>query len=90
MHRSTLLCAMSILVFFLGVRVQLTFYYCYAGPVCFMPVPPPGAIRGPHPPRFVPYQINVGAPVVGPETLALKANIVKQIEYYFRQVLYFF
>lgn len=55
----------------------------FPGPVCFMPVPPPGAIRGPHPPRFVPYQINVGAPVVGPETLALKANIVKQIEYYF-------
>lgn len=56
----------------------------YTGPVCYVPVAPPGSIRGPHPPRFIPYPINPGAAVVPPDTLALRANIVKQIDYYFR------
>lgn len=52
--------------------------------LCYVPVIPPGSIRGPHPQRFFPYPVNLGAPMLPPETLALKANIVKQIEYYFR------
>ncbi|ESR59631.1 hypothetical protein CICLE_v10014180mg [Citrus x clementina] len=51
--------------------------------LCYVPVVPPGSIRGPHPQRFFPYPVNLGAPMLPPETLALKANIVKQIEYYF-------
>ncbi|KAK9664103.1 hypothetical protein RND81_14G019900 [Saponaria officinalis] len=45
--------------------------------------PPPGAIRGPFSPRFAPYPLNPVVTVMSPETLALRANIVKQIEYYF-------
>jgi la-related protein 1 len=55
----------------------------YTGPVCYVPVVPPVSIRGPHPPRFI-YPSNPGAAVVPPDTLALRANIVKQIDYYFR------
>ncbi|KAL5766291.1 hypothetical protein ACOSP7_016908 [Xanthoceras sorbifolium] len=56
----------------------------FPGPAfCYVPVAPPGSIRGPHPPRFVPYPINPAAPMLPPETVGLKANIVKQIEYYF-------
>lgn len=51
-----------------------------------MPVPPPGAIRG-YPPRFAPYPVNQGPPVMSPENLELKDRIIKQIEYYFRQVM---
>lgn len=47
-------------------------------------MPAPGAIRGPYPQRIIPHPMNPGAPVVSSETLALRANIVKQIEYYFR------
>uniref|UniRef100_A0A2P2J1L9 La-related protein 1A-like isoform X1 n=1 Tax=Rhizophora mucronata TaxID=61149 RepID=A0A2P2J1L9_RHIMU len=52
-------------------------------PMCYLPAPPPGSFRGPHPPRFIPYPLNLGVPVHSPEMLALRANIVKQIEYYF-------
>ncbi|KAK6246928.1 hypothetical protein QUC31_018493 [Theobroma cacao] len=55
----------------------------FPGAVCYMPIPPPGSIRGPHPPRFVPYPINPGTAMYPPETATLRANIVKQIEYYF-------
>ncbi|KAK2640995.1 hypothetical protein Ddye_022758 [Dipteronia dyeriana] len=56
----------------------------FPGPAfCYVPIPPPGSIRGAHPPRFVPYPINPGAPMIPPEAVSLKANIVKQIEYYF-------
>lgn len=50
-----------------------------------MPVPPPGAIRGYHP-RFAPYPGNQGPPALSPEKLDLQDRVVKQIEYYFRQV----
>ncbi|XP_015873343.2 la-related protein 1A [Ziziphus jujuba] len=52
-------------------------------PICYFPVPAPGAMRGPPPQRIIPHPVNPGAPVVSSETLALRANIVKQIEYYF-------
>ncbi|XVE79731.1 hypothetical protein DITRI_Ditri14bG0080400 [Diplodiscus trichospermus] len=55
----------------------------FPGAVCYVPIAPPGSIRGPHPPRFVPYPINPGTAMFPPETVTLRANIVKQIEYYF-------
>lgn len=48
----------------------------------YMPAPP-GTFGGPFPPRFIPYTVKPGPPLLPPETLALRANIVKQIEYYF-------
>ncbi|KAG5238109.1 hypothetical protein OIU77_028147 [Salix suchowensis] len=52
-------------------------------PMCYFSVAPPGSLRGSHPSCFVPYPINPGAPVLPQETLALRASIVGQIEYYF-------
>ncbi|XP_044479724.1 la-related protein 1A-like isoform X2 [Mangifera indica] len=56
----------------------------FTGPaVCYVSVPPPGSVRGPHPPLFVQYPVLPGAAMLPPEMLALKASIVKQIDYYF-------
>ncbi|XWS74257.1 hypothetical protein CRYUN_Cryun02cG0200000 [Craigia yunnanensis] len=55
----------------------------FPGAVCYVPIAPSGSIRGPHPPRFVPYPINQGTAMFPPETITLRADIVKQIEYYF-------
>ncbi|XP_022729264.1 la-related protein 1A-like isoform X2 [Durio zibethinus] len=55
----------------------------FPGGVYYVPIAPSGSVRGPHPPRFVPYPINPGSVVFPPETVTLRANIVKQIEYYF-------
>ncbi|KAI9388141.1 hypothetical protein POPTR_009G018100v4 [Populus trichocarpa] len=52
-------------------------------PICYVSVAPPGSLRGPQPSCFVPYPINSGAPVLSQETLALRASIAGQIEYYF-------
>ncbi|XP_050109336.1 la-related protein 1A-like [Malus sylvestris] len=54
-------------------------------PICYLPVPPLSAIRGPHPPSFVPHPLNPGAPLPPSKThtLSLRDNIIKQIEYYF-------
>ncbi|CAN6695131.1 unnamed protein product [Malus baccata var. baccata] len=54
-------------------------------PICYLPVPPLGAIRGPHPPSFMPHPLNPGAPLPPSEThtLSLRDNIIKQVEYYF-------
>ncbi|KAF8113372.1 hypothetical protein N665_0050s0030 [Sinapis alba] len=54
----------------------------FPGHVYYLPVPPPGAIRG-YPPRFAPYPVNQGPPALSPEKLDLKDRIIKQIEYYF-------
>ncbi|XP_057526328.1 la-related protein 1A [Amaranthus tricolor] len=43
---------------------------------------PPGSMRVPYPPRFVPHPPSPMAPMP-PEILALSDSIVKQIEYYF-------
>ncbi|KAK9999855.1 hypothetical protein SO802_019458 [Lithocarpus litseifolius] len=64
-----------------GFMVGSSFYG--PAPICYVPVAAPGSIRGPHPPRFIQYPINPGAPVVSQETVALRTNIVKQIDYYF-------
>ncbi|KAF3455221.1 hypothetical protein FNV43_RR05669 [Rhamnella rubrinervis] len=57
----------------------------FPGPtsICYIPIPPQGAIRGPHHQRITPHPMNPVSPVVSPETQALRANIIKQIEYYF-------
>ncbi|KAL1098521.1 hypothetical protein V6Z11_D05G105600 [Gossypium hirsutum] len=55
----------------------------FPGAIYYMPVAPPGSIRGLHPPCFVPYPMNPGTAMFPPETVTLRANIVKQIEYYF-------
>ncbi|KAL9241082.1 hypothetical protein vseg_015232 [Gypsophila vaccaria] len=52
-------------------------------PVYFIAAPPPGAIRGPFPPHFAPHPLSPVGTIMSPETLALRANIVKQIDYYF-------
>lgn len=52
-------------------------------PICYVPVPPPGSFRGGHPPRFMPYPTSPGAPVQPRETLSLRDNIIRQIDYYF-------
>ncbi|GMG98836.1 hypothetical protein Nepgr_000676 [Nepenthes gracilis] len=55
----------------------------FPGPTMYyFPAVPPGSIRAPFPPRIVPHPIPL-APMLSPETLALRENIVKQIEYYF-------
>ncbi|ESQ42139.1 hypothetical protein EUTSA_v10012690mg [Eutrema salsugineum] len=54
----------------------------FPGPVFYLPVPPPGAIRG-YPPRLGPYPVNQGPPVLSPEKHDLRERVVKQIEYYF-------
>ncbi|CAK9165708.1 unnamed protein product [Ilex paraguariensis] len=53
------------------------------GAIYYLPAAPPGSIRVPHPPFFVPQPLYSGNPVPPSETLALRASIVKQIEYYF-------
>lgn len=54
------------------------------GSIYWLPAAPPSPIRLPHPPRFVPHPLNTMPSTLPPETLALRANILKQIEYYFR------
>ncbi|PPD83358.1 hypothetical protein GOBAR_DD19722 [Gossypium barbadense] len=61
----------------------LAVYVCQQGALCYVPIAPPGSIRGPHSPRFVPYPINPETTVLPPEMVTLRANIMKQIEYYF-------
>ncbi|KAK4279252.1 hypothetical protein QN277_016981 [Acacia crassicarpa] len=52
-------------------------------PVWYVPIAPPGSIRGAHPRHFVPYPVNPVSQPMPPETIFLRASIVKQIEYYF-------
>eukprot|EP00262_Sarcandra_glabra_P007006 TRINITY_DN19565_c0_g1_i1.p1 TRINITY_DN19565_c0_g1~~TRINITY_DN19565_c0_g1_i1.p1 ORF type:complete len:1048 (+),score=188.56 TRINITY_DN19565_c0_g1_i1:248-3391(+) len=52
-------------------------------PMYYIPATPPESVRGP-PPRYTPHPPHPGYPLpAAPETLALRANVVKQIEYYF-------
>ncbi|KAE8688758.1 hypothetical protein F3Y22_tig00110956pilonHSYRG00142 [Hibiscus syriacus] len=55
----------------------------FPGSVYYVPIAPPGSVRGPHPPPFVPYPMNPRAAMFPPEIAILRTNIVKQIEYYF-------
>ncbi|KAM7497010.1 hypothetical protein LguiA_021424 [Lonicera macranthoides] len=51
--------------------------------IYYVPAPPPGSVRMPHQPFFVPPPLSSGTLVPPSETLTLKASIAKQIEYYF-------
>ncbi|XP_041998139.1 la-related protein 1A-like [Salvia splendens] len=54
------------------------------GTVYYFPAPPSGAVRVPYPPVFVPHPSSSRIPMPQPSpVLALRAKIVKQIEYYF-------
>jgi len=53
------------------------------GSIYWLPATPPSPIRLPHPPPFVPHPLNALPSILPPETLALRTNILKQIEYYF-------
>ncbi|CAI9106096.1 OLC1v1005157C2 [Oldenlandia corymbosa var. corymbosa] len=50
------------------------------GAIYFVPFAPPGSIRLPYRPFFAPHPSNSASPTVNS---SLRANIVKQIEYYF-------
>ncbi|XP_022730386.1 uncharacterized protein LOC111285289 isoform X2 [Durio zibethinus] len=96
-HPMKLHCALAAIVIYAVIsliRVSLALlsttnaiYFSSKGAICYMPIASPGSIRGPHPPRFVPYPINPGTAMFLPETVALRFNIVKQIEYYFSFVV---
>ncbi|XP_057802054.1 la-related protein 1A isoform X2 [Salvia miltiorrhiza] len=53
------------------------------GTVYYFPAPPSGSVRVPYPPVFVPHPLSSGIPMPPSPVIALRANIVKQIEYYF-------
>ncbi|KAI3461183.1 hypothetical protein Pfo_017846 [Paulownia fortunei] len=53
------------------------------GAIYYYPAAPPGSVRVPYPPFLVPYPLSPGVPMPPSPTIALRANIVKQIEYYF-------
>ncbi|KAL8480084.1 hypothetical protein ACS0TY_026861 [Phlomoides rotata] len=56
----------------------------YQGPpVYYYPAAPPGFVRLPYPSFLTPYPLSPGVPMPPSPTIALKASIVKQIEYYF-------
>eukprot|EP00268_Persea_americana_P063695 TRINITY_DN8292_c0_g1_i1.p1 TRINITY_DN8292_c0_g1~~TRINITY_DN8292_c0_g1_i1.p1 ORF type:complete len:682 (+),score=141.97 TRINITY_DN8292_c0_g1_i1:378-2423(+) len=49
-------------------------------PVYYVPAPPPETIRGP---RFISHPPHLAYPIPPLDPLALRANLLKQIEYYF-------
>ncbi|GFP94235.1 la-related protein 1a [Phtheirospermum japonicum] len=53
------------------------------GAIYYFPAAPPGSVRVPYPPVLVPYPLSPGVHMPPSPMLALRANIVKQIEYYF-------
>lgn len=60
--------------------------YCVGPPgaIYYFGPPPLGSARVPCPPYMVPYHLSPGVPVPHSPVVERKANIVKQIEYYFR------
>ncbi|GER54738.1 La-related protein [Striga asiatica] len=53
------------------------------GTIYYYPAPPPGSVRLQYPPFVVPFPVNPGVPMPPSPAMALRAGIVKQIEYYF-------
>lgn len=53
------------------------------GAIYYHPAAPPGSVRAPYPPFLVPYPLSPGIPMPPLPIVALRANILKQIEYYF-------
>ncbi|KAJ9541668.1 hypothetical protein OSB04_028174 [Centaurea solstitialis] len=52
------------------------------GSIVYLPALPPFSVTGPHPPFVVPHP---GIPVLPSQTQTLRANVIKQIEYYFSE-----
>lgn len=52
-------------------------------PMYYVSAGPPGSVRAAFPPRFGPHPMNPWVPMLPPEMLSLRDNILKQIEYYF-------
>lgn len=74
----------SVMEFALTVRDEVI---CSTGPpgtVYYFPAAPSGSVRVPFPPVFVPHPLSSGMPMPPLPVVALRANLVKQIEYYFR------
>lgn len=69
-----------------SVKVYLIWSGTPGSSIYYVPAPPPGSVRMPHQPFFVPPPLSSGTLVPPSETLTLKASIAKQIEYYFRWV----
>ncbi|XP_011090202.1 la-related protein 1A isoform X1 [Sesamum indicum] len=53
------------------------------GAIYYYPPAPPAFVRVPYPPFLVPCPFSPGVPMPPSPVVALKANIIKQIEYYF-------
>ncbi|KAL0390750.1 UNVERIFIED_CONTAM: La-related protein 1A [Sesamum calycinum] len=53
------------------------------GAIYYYPPAPPAFVRVPYPPFLVPCPLGPGVPMPPSPAVALKANIMKQIEYYF-------
>ncbi|KAK6153193.1 hypothetical protein DH2020_012832 [Rehmannia glutinosa] len=53
------------------------------GAIYYFPAAPSGSIRAPYAPVLVPYPLSPGGQMPPSPIVALRANIVKQIEYYF-------
>ncbi|CAA0805922.1 La-related protein 1A [Striga hermonthica] len=53
------------------------------GAIYYFPAAPPGPVRVPYAPVLVPYPFSPGVHIPASPIIALRANIVKQIEYYF-------
>ncbi|KAL8527335.1 hypothetical protein ACS0TY_005267 [Phlomoides rotata] len=58
-------------------------YPGHPGVVYYFPAAPSGSGRVPYPPVLVPYPFSPGVPMPSSPIIAMKADIVKQIEYYF-------
>lgn len=50
----------------------------------YINTPPPGSIRAQYAPSYTTHPLSPMAPILPPETPALRESIIKQIEYYFR------
>ncbi|XP_051120482.1 la-related protein 1A-like [Andrographis paniculata] len=53
------------------------------GAIYYHPAAPPGSVRVPYLPYLVPYPLSPGFPMPPSPNAALRANVLKQIEYYF-------
>lgn len=64
------------------ILVDIVYIYnAGPAPVYYVPAPPPETIRGP---RFISHPPHLAYPIPPLDPLALRANLLKQIEYYFR------
>ncbi|PIM98011.1 hypothetical protein CDL12_29512 [Handroanthus impetiginosus] len=53
------------------------------GAIYYVPAAPPGSVRVPYPPVFIPYPVSPGVVMPSSSAVPLRISIMKQIEYYF-------